>query len=173
MAAFVAVQYNLAPFAREIGVSATHTSLMVSLIAGTMIAAKVAFGYLSDHLPHLLLCSAALTALVLSLLTLSVEPNVWSLTLACGLLGFAAGSFLPMLAAMLAASFHIAAFGRAMGLASPFLTLAGFGALVAGWLFEQLGSYPPVFKFLAVLSALGAIVAAFLTVASRARARLA
>lgn len=172
MAAFVAVQYNLGPFAHEMGLQPTEASLMMSIVAAMMIASKVFFGYLSDRVPHAILCFVSLIGLVGALLMFSSEPQFQGMIFACSLLGLSSGSFLPLIAAMLAKQFGVGAFGRAMGLALPFLTVAGFGGLIAGWVYDEIGSYATVFRMFALSAIAGGLVALGLALIGRSMAAI-
>lgn len=136
-----AAQQNLAPFADDNGTSPQVTAYLVSLMALTMIAAKVAFGALVDRwdLRWLFLFVLAVLAMALSLMLGAV--NGPTLMLACALLGVAAGGFLPLLASAVSTRFGVAAFGRVMGMVGPFTTLAALGPWLAGYLRDVSGSY--------------------------------
>ncbi len=136
-----AAQQNLAPFADDNGTSPQVTAYLVSLMALTMIAAKVAFGALVDRwdLRWLFFFVLAVLATALSLMLGAV--NGPTLMLACALLGIAAGGFLPLLASAVSTRFGVAAFGRVMGMVGPFTTLAALGPWLAGYLRDVSGNY--------------------------------
>lgn len=162
MMAFGIVQMNLAPFTRDLGVDARAAALLMSVMAGATILGKLVFGGLADEIDHRRLYWAAAGMVVAGILALIVAGNYGLLLVITALLGFAAGSFLPLLGAVMARAFGPFAFGSAMGLAGPFLTITAAGAPLAAWLRAQTGSYEGVFLILVALIVPGALVMGFL-----------
>ena len=70
-----------------------------------------------------------------------LQLDYFALMLVCGLLGFVAGGFLPLLGALVSQNFDIRAFGQVMGMLGPFMTLAAVGPWIAGQMRDTTGSY--------------------------------
>ena len=105
-AIFVAVQHNLAPLAKDNGVSATAVSSAVALMAFVMIIAKLLFGYFADRVELRTLYLIAIGTLVSLLLLLSlVEITSMVLMMAGVLIGVATGSVMPLYASMIRRDF--------------------------------------------------------------------
>lgn len=168
MAAFTSVQYNLAPYATELGLTTKQASLIVSVTSGMMIVGKVVFGQLSDYIAHFRLCVISVLTIFGSLLAISAAPGFFVLAAGCAGLGVSSGAFLPLIAAMLSSHFGVQQFGRAMGLMMPFLTVAGFGPLLAGALYDRSGDYSLVFVTFAGATLAG-LVAASVRLVTRMR----
>ena len=141
MAAMGAAQQNFAPYTADLGIDAQATSYLVSLMAIVMVAGKIFFGAMADRLDHRWLYAMAVAVLVLTLGFMTLEPSYPQLVVISGMLGFAAGGFLPLLGAIVGSRFGPAAFGQVMGLVGPFTTVAAVGPWVAGFLRDTQGSY--------------------------------
>lgn len=151
-AAFGAAQQNFAPYTADLGIGATATSYLVSLMAIVMVAGKVFFGAMSDRWDHRWLYAIAVVVLVATLVLMCLEPGYPQLVIISALLGFAGGGFLPLLGAIIGSRFGPAAFGQVMGMVGPFTTLAAIGPWIAGYVRDTSGSYDVAWQlFLLVL----------------------
>ena len=109
--AFGSVQQHLRPYAEGLGFDAMETAFLVSVFASVMIMGKLFFGLLADRFDRRHLFSLAIASCWVVIFGLLFSPGYPLLTLLTGLLGFAAGGFLPLLGAMVAARFGPASFG--------------------------------------------------------------
>ena len=140
-AAFGGAQQNLAPYAADLGVDAEAAAFLVSVMALVMIGAKVFFGTMADRWDLRILLGLALGGLAVAFGFMLMELSYFMLVLVCGLLGFVAGGFLPLMGAIVSQNFDIRAFGQVMGMLGPFTTLAAAGPWLAGHLRDVSGSY--------------------------------
>lgn len=153
LTAMNAVQMNLAPIARDLGVGPQYASFMMSLLAGAMIAGKLFFGMMADRWDHRVLFLLSLAFMATALALLTGAPGYPVLLLISALLGLAAGGFLPLIGAVVGSRFGPASFGRVRGLTAPFITISAIGAPIAGKLRDVTGSYEPaLWLFLASLA---------------------
>jgi MFS family permease len=168
--AFGGAQQNLGPFAADQAIAPTQAAWLVSVLSLSMICAKVFFGAMADRVDHRWLFMMALFACLVGLLQLSVDMGYNKLLFVAGLLGAAAGGFLPLLATIVSARFGTLAFGRVMGLVGPFTMLAAVGPWLTAQVRDQAGSYDPAWPLLmaVLIPALVAIV--FLPSAAATRA---
>ncbi|MFN3231090.1 MAG: MFS transporter [Alphaproteobacteria bacterium] len=155
---FSSIQQNLSPLSGDLGITAQHASFLMSVIAGTMIVGKAAFGAAADRFDnrYLFWVEAALMALATGLLM--TEPDYTMMLVICGLLGVAGGGSLPLLGSIVGNRFGPQAFGQIMGLLMPFLTISSFGAMATGWVRDSAGSYDPaleVFLIILIPAAIG------------------
>ncbi|MFU8816467.1 MAG: MFS transporter [Pseudomonadales bacterium] len=141
LTAFSAVQMNLAPIARDLGVGAQQAAFMMSLLSGTMIGGKLFFGAMADRWDLRPLFALSLICMASGLLLLNGSPSYSLLLLASVMFGLAVGGYLPLLGAVIGARFGSASFGRVRGLTWPFITLSAIGAPLAGMLRDLTGSY--------------------------------
>lgn len=162
MMAFSIVQVNLAPFTRDHDINPEMASSLMSVMAFATILGKLVFGGYADQIDHRRLFWAAACLVVIGILALLIGKGFTFLLVVTAILGFAAGSFLPLLGAVMARAFGPLSFGSAMGLAGPFLTITAFGAPIAAWLRESTGSYEIVFMTLIALIVPAAVVMALL-----------
>ncbi len=139
--AFGGAQQNLGPFADDLGIEAQDASYLVSVMALVMIGAKVFFGAMADRWDLRILFFLAIGGLGIALGAMLLPLSYFALLLVCGLLGFVAGGFLPLLGAMVSRNFDIRAFGQVMGMIGPFTTLAAVGPWIAGQVRDATGSY--------------------------------
>ena len=139
--AFGGAQQNLGPYASDLGIDAQSAAYLVSVMALVMIAAKIFFGAMADRWDIRALFLLTVVGLGLALGLMLLELSYFALVLVCGLLGFVAGGFLPLLGALVSQNFDIRTFGQVMGMIGPFTTLAAVGPWIAGYLRDTTGSY--------------------------------
>jgi MFS family permease len=150
-AAFGGVQFNLGAYMQDLHYEPAQAAILISLISVSMIAGKLFFGSLSDSVDHRRLYWVAVLCLGLSLVMFLGNPEVLRLRAGAFLLGFATGGILPLSGIIVSSRFGVASFGRVMGLVSLFLMLGAFGPLLAGWIYDVVGSYDMAFSMLLLL----------------------
>jgi len=137
---FASVQFNIGPLANDLQIDPDRTSFALSLLAATMVVAKLSFGALADHRDHRLLlwtCVGAIAAAVMAI-SVGAAPAFFASMV---LLGVAAGGLMPLVGMVCADQFSRSEYGRAVGLC--FLVLNA--TYVAPWLVARMrdltGSY--------------------------------
>jgi len=151
-AIFVAIQQNLAPLAKDNGVSAAAVSFVVAVMAFVMIAAKLLFGFFADRVELRTLYLISIIALVAVLLLLTAREATYPVLIVTGVLvGIAGGSLLPLMAAMIRRDFGALSFGRVKGLSSGLVSLSAIGPWIAGSIFDATGSYDMAWLVLGAL----------------------
>lgn len=153
---FGAVQFNLGVLAADLGF-AERGGWLIALCSMCMIGGKVLFGALSDWLDHRALHWIAAASMITAMLLLQGEPGWWLLVTAVVCVGLAGGSLLPVMGVVVGARYDLASFGRAMGLMMLTLSVAAFGPLLAGWVFDASGGYDLAFQIFALAMAVGAV----------------
>jgi predicted MFS family arabinose efflux permease len=153
--AFGGVQNNLKPYASDLGIGTQDASYLVSVMAVTMIGGKLFFARQADHWDHRVLYWIAVTIMGACLMLMLTSPDYTMLLVISGLLGLAAGAFLPLLGAIVSSRFGPDAFGSVMGMLGPFITVSALGPYLLARLRESSGSYDT-----ALLVFLGIIVPA-------------
>ncbi|MEM1231626.1 MAG: MFS transporter, partial [Pseudomonadota bacterium] len=169
--AFGAAQQNLGPYAADQGLVASSAATLISVLALTMVFAKIAFGACADRVDHRWLFLAALAFCAVALAQMGMTLSYRRLLLVSACLGVAAGGFLPLLGAVVSARFGVGAFGRVMGLVGPFTTLAAIGPWLAARLRDSNGSYDAAWPLMLGLLVLSAIAIVFLPGAQATRER--
>lgn len=149
--AFGAVQFNLGVYSQDVGLTGEQAGSLIALCSGCMILGKLFFGGLGDRLDHRYLYWISAASMSAALAILIVTPGFWLLVLGVVLVGLAGGGILPLMGVIYGARFGAVSFGRVMGFVMLSLTLGAFGPFVAGWAYDQSGSYNSAFAgFLAL-----------------------
>jgi MFS family permease len=156
--AFSIVQANLRLYAADIGIDPQSTAFLMSLLSATMIGGKLFFGAMADRWDQRALYWLAAATMAVAMVLLIGRPSFARMMLISGLLGLAAGGFLPLLGAIVGTRFGPQAFGRVFGLMAPFLTLSSLGPPIAGWVRDTTGSYDTAFQLILVTMVPAALV---------------
>ena len=137
----------MAPFAREIGMSAREAASMVSLCAAFGVVGKLAYGAMLDRFDQRWVFASVPAALGALWPLLFVFPGRWALGTVAVAAGLGIGGILPAWNALVAARFGVLRFGRVigvMGIASTPLTMTVIW--FSGNAFDTHGSYLPAFE---------------------------
>jgi MFS family permease len=155
-----AVLTHIIPHATDIGLDPLAAATVLSVMAGIGMIGKVMFGWLTDRVSHrgALWLAIGLQAIGMGLFMRATEYG--SLLGAAAVFGLGMGGLMPLWGAAIGAAFGRLAFGRVMGLMSPFMIpIQTIGIPFAGWMFDRTGSYD-----LAFTSLIGFYVLAFASV---------
>ncbi|MGD9221986.1 MAG: MFS transporter [Desulfobacteraceae bacterium] len=147
---------HIVPHARDIGLSPTIAAGLLSTIGGVSMLGRVVMGAASDRLGgrrSLIICFIMLLA---SLVWLLLASNAWLLYLFAIVYGFAHGSLFTVVSPAIAELFGTNSHGLLFGFVLFSGTLGGsIGPLLAGFLFDQTGTYKIVFMVLMLMAAFG------------------
>jgi MFS family permease len=147
---------HIVPHARDVGLSPTIAAGLLSTIGGVSMLGRVVMGAASDRLGgrrSLIICFIVLLA---SLVWLLLASNAWLLYLFAIVYGFAHGSLFTVVSPAIAELFGTNSHGLLFGFVLFSGTLGGsMGPLLAGFLFDQTGTYKIVFMVLALMAAFG------------------
>lgn len=144
--AFGGIQQNLRPYASDLGIGTQDASYLVSVMAATMIGGKLFFARQADYWDHRVLYWIAVAILAGTMGLMLTRPNYTTLVVISGLLGIAAGAFLPLLGAITSSRFGADAFGRVMGLLGPFMIASAVGPYIPAAIYDSTGSYDLAIK---------------------------
>lgn len=148
-----AVVTHLVPLATDRGLDPMQASGLLSIMAAAALAGKLLFGFLADRWGERSAYALSITLEALGLVGLMLVPSSALLFGVMALFGLGIGGNLPLSAALLARAFGPAAFGPMMGLMMPLLTpLVSSGIPLAGWIFDETGSYSYAFVIFLVLA---------------------
>ncbi len=154
---------HIVPFAVDRGIEPTLAAGILSTIGAMSILGRIVLGGAFDRFGarrSLLTCFTILTA---SLVLLQFAGSAWSLFLFAMIYGPAHGGFFTITSPSVAEYFGTRAHGTIFGLVVSCGTLgATLGPVVAGSLFDALGSYGGAFALLLAFSLAGLVVASLL-----------
>jgi MFS family permease len=154
---------HIVPHARDIGLSPTIAAGLLSTIGGVSMLGRVVMGAASDRLGgrrSLIICFIMLLA---SLVWLLLASNAWLLYLFAIVYGFAHGSLFTVVSPAIAELFGTHSHGLLFGFVLFSGTLGGsIGPLLAGFLFDQTGTYQVVLGVLVFMALCGLFLATLL-----------
>jgi OFA family oxalate/formate antiporter-like MFS transporter len=140
--AIYGILQNLGPLARDNHYSAAALSAFLSTFGMMMLIGKLLFGGLADRTDARYLYWLAIAALAAAIAIILGSPSSFRIMLlASALIGFAGGSYMPLMGAAIGSRFGSKSFGQAMGLLYPSITLSSIGPLLTGWMRDEFGSY--------------------------------
>jgi MFS family permease len=148
-----AIVTHLVPLATDRGLDPMQASGLLSVMAAAALAGKPLFGFLADRWGERSAYALSITLEALALVGLTLAPSGALLFGVMALFGLGIGGNMPLSAALVARAFGPAAFGPMMGLMMPLLTpLVSSGTPLAGWIFDETGSYSYAFLIFLVLA---------------------
>lgn len=158
-----AILTHIIPHATDIGIPPDAAALVLSCMAGMGVVGKVTFGWLADRGDKRVTfwLASGLQALGVSLVLTAGSYS--ALLVAGAIFGLGMGGLIPLWGALIGAAFGRFAFGRVMGLMSPFmLPIQMVGVPLAGYIFDRSGSYELAFRIFIVIYAVAIGVLLFL-----------
>ena len=140
----------------DLGMTPALAAILLSVLAAASVVGRLSVGALVDRIGGrraLILCFVPLIASLLAFLSIS-EP--WALFAAVPIYGFAHGGIFTVMSPTVAEYYGLQAHGAIFGFVLFFGAIGGAaGPILAGRIFDLMGSYDPAFSTLAVLAALG------------------
>jgi MFS family permease len=150
------VVVHIVPHARDIGLSPTIAAGLLSTIGGVSMLGRIVMGAASDRLGgrrSLIICFIVLLA---SLVWLLLASSAWMLYLFAIVYGFAHGSLFTVVSPAIAELFGTNSHGLLFGFVLFSGTLGGsIGPLLAGFLFDQTGTYRIILMVLVLMAVFG------------------
>ncbi len=147
---------HIVPHASDIGLSAIQSAGVLSTIGAVSMVGRLISGFSIDRIGSKYVMVACFIVLITSLLWLQVADSLWMLYLFAAVYGLAHGGFFTAISPIVAETFGIAAHGALLGIVVFSGTTGGaLGPVVAGLMFDGLGSYNKVFWIITVMSFIG------------------
>lgn len=135
---------NFGPFTADLGIPAQQASFALSFVAVTMIGGKVLVSMICDYLDFRLVFAGVVALLLSALFILTTAPSFPMLIAAGLMIGFSAGSFTTLMAAIVGRQFG----ARSFGLVAGMLFFSNSWTVVllplSAWARDHFGSYTGV-----------------------------
>ena len=135
---------NFGPFTADLGIPVQQASFALSFVAVTMIGGKVLVSMICDYLDFRLVFAGVVALLLSALFILTTAPSFPMLIAAGLMIGFSAGSFTTLMAAIVGRQFG----ARSFGLVAGMLFFSNSWTVVllplSAWARDHFGSYTGV-----------------------------
>ncbi len=158
-----AVITHVMPYLSTIGISRSISGLVATAIPLLSVGGRLGFGWLGDRFNSKRLSAGALFMLALGLLCFEgvATGGAWLLVLFLIFFSVSYGGNVTMLGVLLRENFGRSNFGTIIGLVFGILMIGNVaGPTLAGWVFDNWGSYQGVWMAFAGLTIIGAIIMA-------------
>lgn len=157
------VMIHVAPHARDLGFETTQAAKVLSTIGAASILGRIILGGLADRLGGKRTLIIAYAILSASLIWLLFIREPWILFLFAPVYGFTHGAFFTLISPTIAELFGTRSHGVIFAIVLFPGTIGGaLSPLIAGYVFDTVGSYQPVFVCLAGLAVAGLVLVHFL-----------
>jgi MFS family permease len=136
------VTVHTVPALTDVGIPETRAAVSFGLLTLVSVIGRLSFGYLGDHFTkrYLFMIAYALTGV--GLLVLMNADTMGEVYLFIFLFGVGFGGTVPLMPAIRAEYFGLAALGKIQGFMNPVMMFAGaVGPIFAGSVFDATGSY--------------------------------
>ncbi len=165
---YMALSVHLKPLLVEQGFASETAALAVGAVGLLSLPGRLIFTLLGDYLPRRYVITGIFLSMTVALLVLSSATTVPLMIVFVVLYGAGFGAIVPGRAALMGELYDIRQYGRLNGILTLILTLARAGGpVVAGFIYDEAGSYAPLITLLLVVSALS-VLASWMIRAPRA-----
>ena len=156
MFCLITMLVHLVPHAIDTGVEVERAGILLSVVGGVSIVARIGMGTAADRIGARKAYLVCFLVLLIGLLWLRGAASLWMLVAYAALDGFARGGSFAVMSPMVAELFGTRAHGYLFGIVNFAGTCGGaLGPLVAGRIFDVSQSYQTAFLLLVVLAAVG------------------
>ena len=151
----ITLSTHVMPYLNSMGISRVTSGLVASAIPLVSIGGRLSFGWFGDKFDKRWISASAFAMMGLGLLCFEYASTagVWALVPFLVLFGTGMGGIHPMRATLLRDYFGRSKFGTIFGFATGVMMIGNIaGAPLAGWVFDNWGSYQGVWSALACLA---------------------
>jgi MFS family permease len=147
---------HIVPHGRDIGLEPATAAAVLSVIGGVSMLGRIIMGTANDRIGGKRSLIISFTILISAFVWLQMSDKAWMLFAFAAMYGFAHGAFFTIVSLTVAEFFGTGSHGLIFGMVLFCGTLGGSaGPLLAGYLFDQSGSYRVVFIMLTVMAVIG------------------
>lgn len=162
------IMVHVVPHATELGISATIAAGILAIIGGLSIVGRIVVGSVADRMGNKLPLIIDFVLISGVLFWLVAAKELWMLYLFAIIFGFAYGGVVTLESPLVAELFGLSSHGAILGIAAFGFTVGGaIGPVLAGRLFDIMGSYQVDFLVCAVIAVIACILAFLLRPSSR------
>ena len=161
MAAMNAAVVHMMPYLTSVGMKRSSASLVAMLVPLVSLPVRIPFGMLADVFKKKYVMAFSISLIGVGVLLFRfIDGSSFVLTLVFAItLGFGMGGFMPIRPPIIREYFGTQNFGTIFGLTSIFITIGAVASPpLAGWVYDTLGTYDPMWLILGGLAMVGAIV---------------
>jgi len=147
---------HIVPHGSVLGLSTLQAAGVLSTIGAVSMIGRFISGITIDRTGSRFVMVACYFILISALVWLQYADSLWALYLFAGIYGLAHGGFFTAISPLVAEVFGTAAHGAIFGIVLFSGTTGGaLGPIIAGLMFDVLGSYTQIFWILLMLSSIG------------------
>jgi MFS family permease len=159
----MAIWVHIVIHAIDLGIPAISAANILAIMGGAGIAGRMLIGSLADRIGYKPALLIGFTLMVVSLLWLLVAKELWALNLFAAIFGFGYSGLLVLESPLIVRLFGLGSLGVIMG-SVEFVsaTLSTPSSIIAGYIFDIMGSYQLAFLILAGVSIIGLILSLLL-----------
>ena len=161
VAVMLAMQTHVMPYLEDLGVDRSIAGVVAMALPLVSLGARIPFGWLADIFPkkYVVAVSLSLKAVGLFLFWFIGLTGTVSMGLMIFFIitfGLGSGGMTPLRAPIIREYFGVGRFGTILGFMSVFTTIGlAMGPLAAGWVFDRLGTYVPIWLALGLVALFG------------------
>jgi len=157
------IMVHIVPHAQDTGLDPIKAAGVLSTIGGVSMAGRLLSGLAIDRFGNAKTILVCFGLLLFSLLLLRTAGESWMLYLFAIFYGLAHGGFFTLISPLVAGLFGVGSHGVLIGIVVFAGTAGGaFGPVLAGYLFDRVQSYQPVFLLLIGAALAGLALTPFL-----------
>ena len=150
------IPLHIVPHGTDLGLEFATAATLLSVMAAASIAGRLSVGGMIDRIGGrraYMLCFGPLICALVLLIFVQTPAMLFAVI---AVYGFAHGGFFTVVSPTIAELFGLRALGALFGVVLFCGTIGGaLGPLLAGWIYDQTGSYDTAFLTLAVMAGLG------------------
>ena len=153
------IMVHIVPHATDIGISSTKAASILSAIGGISMVGRFFTGIAIDRIGNRLSMIICLILLILALLWLQLAGELWMFYLFAVVYGLGHGGLFTVISPIVAEYFGIRSHGALFGIVFFSSTVGGaIGPVIAGYIFDNTGSYSLAFWICTSVSALALVL---------------
>lgn len=147
-------------YAIDVGIDQTVAAGAFGLIGGASIAGRIVMGGMTERISWQTALAICCFGATITILWLLVAENVWMLYVFAVIYGFFYGGKVPLLPGLAGNMFGTKSLAEIIGLATAIsLAFGSIGPIIAGYIFDKIGSYSISFIFAAVIFGCAGVLA--------------